>query len=288
MRGNTFFGRVSIFALASALMVTPALGVIPEFNTGSGLTSGWQQLSFAQNHSWFMPTNPTTQASTFYWGGTGFNTTTPGGIATKTWDIAGTPDMTGTGHTWDSHLGYDNKYMGNPFDAGQSAWVGSYPYWKGGWSIFYYDFVVSNELGATANGFFSSDNSSYLFLDGFEKMGLGSDSGSFKIGEDASPEDLNANLLKYHEAIPAGEGNQVSYLHKSDFSFFAGQGTHRIWALVRNDAINDPSGNPLGFRLQFNPSGGDGPLTPVPEPFTMALGAAGIGLALRRRMKKTK
>lgn len=39
---------------------------------------------------------------------------------------------------------------------------------------------------------------------------------------------------------------------------------------------------PFGARLEFGQVSGE----PVPEPFTIALGAAGIGLAMRRRMKK--
>lgn len=137
-----------------------------------------------------------------------------------------------------------------------------------------------------ASGKWSSDNSSYLFLDNFSLLGLGgvngSGSGSFGINSSTT------GLLGYHTAAdPDPSNDQMSYNLTSNFSLTAGVGSHRLWALVRNDVVNPPAGNPLGFRLQFNPGDGGGNTTPVPEPFTMALGAAGIGLAVRRRLKKS-
>lgn len=273
MRGSSFLSRVGIATLAGALLVTPALGQFI-FNTG-GL--GWQQVTFSGSTS-FAPGLPTQQNSTFTYG-----------AGTWTSAVASTPA------SFNTHTGYNGLYGAPGFDVNQSHWVGTYPAATGGWSLFYYDFFVGAQP-VSIGGIFSSDNTSYLFLDGMNQTGLAPTAntgptnhgaGSFTVGVNAG--DLQDNLLAYHPAANPAAPAQNSY--NSTSSFFKGNigsGSHRLWALVRNDITNPPDGNPLGFRLQFALNDGGGNQNPVPEPFTMALGAAGIGLALRRRMKKSK
>lgn len=270
MRGSSLLTRFGIAAVAAAFLATQASAQLA-WNTGGSL---WNQINFSANSTSFSPGQPTTLASTFNYTNSSWSTATAAKPA-----------------TFDAHLGYQSKYNAPGFDVNQSWWVGTHPSSTGGWSIFYYDFDVTGTSPVAASGKFSSDNSSYLFLDNFGLTGMtqnwggsqtGSGTGSFSINS------LTAGLLNYHTAAdPDPSNDQMSYNLTSNFSFTANVGQHRLWALVRNDVVNAPNDNPLGFRLQFNPGDGGGNTTPVPEPFTMALGAAGIGLAVRRRLKKS-
>lgn len=253
MKGTLIFGRLAVLGAASFALSTGASA----FNTVVG--GQWQQITFA--NSSFSPNTPATWESDFTNSGA--------------WSTAPV-----VGHNEGVYLqnggGFTNA----------SEWVGTAEYQRGGWSIFYLDF---NLTAATAiSGYFSSDNTSFLMVNNF--LNGSTLSTNFNFSLDGNPAGGVTNgFLGYRPAQDPNNGNQNSYATNptSFTSDVLGVGNHRLWAVVRNDIVNQPEFNPLAFRLEFATNGGGGDMNPVPEPFTMALGAAGIGLAMRRRMKKS-
>lgn len=254
MRGTSVLRRVGLAVAFGATLVTPTFA-----NTLVG--SGWQQVIFTDSN--FTPSLPSTNNSTF----NNVGSWTTQGVAA-----------------------YNNAAYTAPGFTAASQWVGASTYDQGGWSIFFFDFSVATPF--TASGKFSSDNTSFLFLDNFMNGATlpgggsipGSGSGAFSFNlNPATP-----GFLGYHPAQVPTDPNQNSFQTTSAFNIGpTAAGTHRLWAVVRNDTINQYENNPLAFRLEFDPGSGGGNTNVVPEPFTMALGAAGIGLAIRRRMKKS-
>lgn len=253
MRGFSLFRRAGLAVAIGAAMVTPTFA-----NTMGG--GFWNQIVF--DGTSFDPNNPATSVSNFH--------------------------NTGNWYTQTVQAYNNAAYTTSGFTAA-SEWVGSSTYQTGGWSIYYFDFVMAST--SALEGIFSSDNTSFLMLDNFAP-GIGSfgsgGSSSFTIDGDPAG-GTSAGFLGYRPAVDPNDGNQNSFQGvASTFTtaVLAQGSSHRLWAIVRNDMVNPPSGNPNAFRLEFT-SGGGGNTTPVPEPFTMALGAAGIGLAVRRRLKKS-
>lgn len=250
MRGFSLLHRVGLAVAIGSAMVTPTFA-----NTMGG--GFWNQIVFSNTS--FNPNNPATNISTFH--------------------------NTGSWYTQTVQTYNNNAYTTTGFTPGVSEWVGSSTYQRGGWSIYYFDFTMATT--SALSGVFSSDNTSFLMLDFFPTditaSGAGGSS-SFTI--DATVP--SPGFLGYRPAVDPNNPNQNSFqgTATSFTSAVLAQGSsHRMWAIVRNDNVNLPANNPNAFRLEF--AGGGGNTNPVPEPFTMALGAAGIGLAVRRRLKKS-
>ncbi|MCC7229839.1 MAG: PEP-CTERM sorting domain-containing protein [Fimbriimonadaceae bacterium] len=160
-----------------------------------------------------------------------------------------------------------NTYFNGAYTApfsGPSAWIGRDSASSTGTTWFTLDFNLDASFFTNNYGLqveWASDNDSYLFLN------------------DANTSDGFTGNIGYH---PFGSAGSYSFqITKTVFLSAANGlvvGSNRIQFAVLNggSAFGD---NPTAVRAEFSAA-------PVPEPFTMVLGAAGIGLALRRRTKK--
>lgn len=158
---------------------------------------------------------------------------------------------------------YFNGAYSAPF-SGPSDWIGRTGASAIGTTWFTLDFNLdasffTNNFGLQIK--WASDNDSYLFLN------------------DANTSDGFTGNLGYH---PFGSSGSYSFeVTKTVFLTAANGlvvGSNRIQFAVLNGG-SAFGNNPTAVRAEFSAA-------PVPEPFTMVLGAAGIGLALRRRAKK--
>ncbi len=151
---------------------------------------------------------------------------------------------------WNSAYGTaatENAFIAN---AGESEWLGTN---QGSSNTTYYLTLAFDLTGYDLNtvsfsGLWSSDNSSQLTLNG---------------------------SLVASRPYPGWNGVSSFSVPSASGSLF-NSGMNYLQIRVLNES------GPMAGRLEFSSVSG----SVVPEPFTMALGAAGIGLAMRRRMKK--
>ncbi len=187
-----------------------------------------------------------------------------GGSVTTYWNNAYSPS-----NSFDVGGGVSFDYL-NANSGSTSNWIGIVPFGQGVYTEFTLTFAASDFFGLSG---VNNDYSLWSF-------------GGIWSSDNASEIIFNGVSVATHGDIPDYYG---SYKEASSFMVGPGsfQANNTLTVRVFNDPVTDPSGNPAAMRLAFTTFGGGGQSNPVPEPFTMALGAAGIGLAMRRRMKKS-
>lgn len=186
-------------------------------------------------------------------------------------------DLGGLGNTVDQRwlIGTSQNYLSSPQASlysnvaytasfsGPSAWIGrpDAPANSTTWFTLVFNLDQSFIDSGLALSFkWSSDNESYLYLNNSAAAP------GFTDALDSLPYGVLGNY-SFH--------NTKTFVLSTANGLVAGENVLQL--AVRNDGATGGF-NPTAIRAEF---------TPVPEPFTMALGAGGIGLALRRRMKKT-
>lgn len=157
------------------------------------------------------------------------------------------------------------NYTGGGAFSANSNWIGftTAPAAQETWFKLDFDLTGYQPSTLSLSFIWSSDNDSDIFLNG-NTTSLGFlNYGSGTVPDPYSFQTYRALTVTASEGLIAGQNS--------------------LYIRVRNGSQQGAGASPTAARLEFRDFGGE----PVPEPFTLALGAAGIGLAITRRRKNS-